>query len=89
MAQKTRADEGKDKPGQPFRIVIDGEEYETSEQELTVRAILELAGVDPNTHVLVQIRGREQERHEDLDQGIKINSGLKFVTVSREPVPVA
>jgi hypothetical protein len=89
MAQETEAHEGKDKPGTPFRITIDGEEYETSEHQLTVRQILELAGVDPNTHQLIEIRGRLQEPRDDLDQVIKVNSGLKFVTVSREPVPVA
>jgi hypothetical protein len=89
MAQEAEAHKGKNKPGKPYRIIIDGEEHETSKHELTVRQILELADVDPNTHVLVEIHGREQERHEDLDEVIKINSGLKFVTVSREPVPVA
>jgi hypothetical protein len=89
MSQETQTESGKEKPGEPFRIVIDDETYETLAHELSVRAILELAGVDPTTHVLVQIRGREQQRHEDLDETIKINSGLKFVTVSREPVPVA
>jgi Multiubiquitin len=89
MAQETEAHEGKDKPGTPFRITIDGEEYETSERQLTVRQVLELAGVDPNTHQLIEIHGRQQEPHDDLNEIIKINSGLKFVTVSREPVPVA
>jgi hypothetical protein len=88
MAQEAEAKE-QDRARKRYRITIDGEEHIVTEDELTVRQLLELAEVDPQNHVLVQIIGRKQIRHEDLDEVIKMKSGLRFVTVSKEPTPVA
>lgn len=78
----------KDRPGRPFTITIDGTEYSTSAHELTGAEILALAGKTPATHRLIKVTGRNQDEIAP-DEIVKINSGLKFVTVSTEPTPVA
>ena len=42
-------------------FTVNGEPVETSEKELTVREILVLAKLDPETHYLVEKKGEGQE----------------------------
>lgn len=74
----------------PIRFTVDGEPVETLERELTPVQIMELAGVDPTTHYLKEIRGRQQISYEDRpDEPIRIRRGQRFVTNSREPATVS
>ncbi|MHB8868880.1 MAG: multiubiquitin domain-containing protein [Thermoleophilia bacterium] len=85
-SQEEETEEGR--PGKPFRVMIDAEEYEVTAHELTGREILALAELTPETHRLIELTGRNQEEIPP-EQVVHISSGLRFVTVSTEPTPVA
>ena len=60
------------------------------ERELTVGEILALAGKDPASFYLVEIKGpREREPHKDPARAIKLHPHSKFVTVSCGETPVS
>ena len=81
-------DSNETRPGQPFTIEVDGEEYETNQQELTAAEILQLADRDPAEFDLRRIRGGNKETLDD-DTTVKINSGLAFIAVPTGPTGVA
>jgi hypothetical protein len=69
---------------------VDGEPVETTEKTLTPNQIMELAGVDPATHYLVELKGREQESYEGrADEPIHVHEKQKFITVATGPTPVS
>ena len=73
-----------------IEILIDGDPYEVAERELTVGGILALAGKDPASFYLVEIKGaREREPHKDPAEQIKLHPHSKFVTVSCGETPVS
>jgi hypothetical protein len=73
-----------------IEILIDGEPYEIDERELTVGELLALAGRDPASFYLVEIKGqREREPHKDADERIRVHPNSKFVTVSCGETPVS
>ena len=69
---------------------IDGETYTTRERDLSVGEILRLAGRDPASYYLVEIKGqREREPHKDPAEKIKLHPHSKFITVSSGETPVS
>ena len=71
-------------------VYVDGEKLETRQHELTARQILELAGLDPDTHYLVKIQGRHQIPYkEDPNAEIRLHDGIEFISVSTGPTPVS
>lgn len=79
------------KKGRPaIEFTVDGETYPSEERELTAGNILRLAGKDPASHYLVEVRGqRERQDYKDPDQAVKLHPGSKFLTVSTGPTPVS
>ena len=72
-----------------FNYTVDGEPQTTTEHQLTVRQILSNAGIDPQTHYLVEIQGNHQVPHRDLDEVIHMHQHMKFISVSTQPTPVS
>ena len=73
-----------------IHYTVDGEDQETRERELTPNEILRKAEVDPATHYLVEIRGRERISYQDRgDEPIRLHQGAKFVSVFVGPTPVS
>lgn len=73
-----------------IEFLIDGDPYTTEERELTVGEILRLAGKDPASYYLVEIKGqRERDPHKDPAEEIKLHPNSKFVTVSSGDTPVS
>ena len=71
-------------------FTVDDEDVTTEGRTLTPVEIMTLAGVDPATHYLVEIKGRHQTSYQDKpNQEIKVHPGDKFVTVSTGPTPVS
>ena len=76
--------------GHEFRFTVDGESLTTMSRELTPIEILDLAGVDPKTHYLVEIEGHRQISYkDDPEKGIHMRDGLDFISVSTGPTPVS
>jgi hypothetical protein len=64
--------------------------HEIRERELTVGEILALAGKDPASVYLVEIKGqRDREPHKDPTERIKLHPHSRFVTVSCGETPVS
>jgi hypothetical protein len=71
-------------------ITVDGEPHETTARELTANQILTLAGVDPSTNYLVEIRGRDQESFQGRGETtIHLHPHQAFVSVATGPTPVS
>ncbi len=68
---------------------VDAEEQTTTDPVLTVRQILERAGLDPGTHYLIEIRGHEQIPHRDLDEKLRLHEKEKFISVFTGPTPLS
>jgi len=68
---------------------VDGERQTTTDPTLSVRQILEKAGVDPNDHYLVELQGNHRVPHKNLDEVIKVHDHMKFISVSTRPTPVS
>jgi hypothetical protein len=73
-----------------FTIFVDELTLTTEDKTLTPNQILELAQLNPQTHYLIQIEGKHQESFEkDPTKILHIHEKMKFISVSREPAPVA
>jgi hypothetical protein len=73
-----------------IRIEIDGEDFEVEGREHTARELLELAGLDPTTTYLIELRGNNQESYRDrLDEPIKLHNNMRFVSADLGSAPVA
>ena len=72
-----------------FNYTVDGEPQTTTDHQLTVRQILSNAGIDSETHYLVEIRGNQQVPHKNLDEVIHMHQHMKFISVSTQPTPVS
>lgn len=71
-------------------FTVDDEELTTEDRTLTPIEIMTLAGVDPATHYLVEIKGRQQTPYKDNpNEEIKVHPNQKFVTVSIKSTPVS
>ena len=69
---------------------VDGRRYETSEEMLTSRQIMEIAGIDPTNHYLTVVEGRHQTSYKDApNEPIRIENGMVFISTSIGPTPVS
>jgi hypothetical protein len=69
---------------------VDDEPQETDHQELTPQEILAHAKIDPKTHYLVQIKGKERISYkDDPTKEIRMRNGMKFISVSTGSTPVS
>jgi len=77
--------------GRPtIAFTVNGTPVETTEAELTVRRILELAGLDPATHYLVEKHGQGKEtEHRNLEESIKVHPNQVFLAFFTGPTPVS
>ncbi len=74
----------------PLVFTVDGEAVSTTSRVLTANAILALAGLDPSTHYLVEVRGREQISFEGKGTNeIKLHEHEAFVSAATGPTPVS
>lgn len=78
------------KPHKPHEtpFFVDGEQYRTSEDNLSVAAVLALAGKQADEWYLVEKHGRDQTEYRD-GQSIAIKPGAKFLTVFTGPTTVS
>jgi hypothetical protein len=72
-----------------FDYTVDEEPQSTTEHQLTVRQILDKAGLDSSSHYLVQLKGNHRETLTDLDAVIHMHEHMKFISVSTQPTPVS
>ncbi len=69
---------------------VDDEPQTTNSHELTPRQILENAGIDANSHYLVQIQGHHRISYEEKpDTPIHLHQQERFISVSTGPTPVS
>lgn len=73
-----------------IEFTVDGETVTTTEHELTPVQIMQLAGVDPGSHYLKEIRGQQQISYKDTpNEPIHVHNNQRFITNSLEPTPVS
>ena len=78
-----REDEKKPKR---ITIVIDGDEYEVEDREMTVAELLGLVDLDPNQSYLIELKGQgAEEEHTNPNETIKLRKGMTFLTGDRGP----
>jgi hypothetical protein len=70
-----------------IHYTVDGVAQETTEATLTVRQILERAGLDPTNHYLVEVQGSHQVDLKDLNQQVHIHEKEEFISVFTGPTP--
>lgn len=81
---------GPEHPARRITFTVDREPVTTTEEHLTANQILALAGVDPATNYLVQVRGREQVSYQGRgDAEIRVHEDEVFVSVSTGPTPTS
>ena len=81
MSSEAQSPEKSKKP-KAISITIDGETFEVEEKTLTAAEIIAVAGEDPATHYLVEVKGREQISYKDKpNEEIKVHHGSEFLTV--------
>lgn len=78
-----------DKSGHVFHFTVGEEELTTAEHVLTVRQILELAGLEPGTHYLIELKGVAREEHRNLDEEVHIHEHLAFIAIYTGETPVS
>ena len=72
----------KSKKPKTITIEIDGESYEVEEKTMTAAEILEVASLDPASHYLEEVKGRQQISYKGKpDAEIKVHNGSEFLTV--------
>ena len=73
-----------------IHYTVDNEPQTTRERELTAGQILRQAGIDPDTHYLIEIRGHDRESFKDrTDAEIRMHDHLKFISIAVGPTPVS
>jgi hypothetical protein len=84
------AEEAATKHEPSIEIIVDGEELVVHEHELSATDIMTLAGIDPATHYLVELKEHGQESFkDDPDKSIHLHKGIRFVANSSGPTPVS
>ncbi len=73
-----------------FDYTVDGEPQSTTEKVLTPTQILTNAGIDADTHYLVQIEGNHRVSYQGKpNEEIHMHENMKFVSISTGPTPVS
>jgi hypothetical protein len=70
-----------------IHYTVDGVPQQTTKTTLTVREILERAGLDLANHYLVELQGSHQIDLKDLNQEIHIHEKEEFISVFTGPTP--
>jgi uncharacterized protein YpuA (DUF1002 family) len=84
----TAAKNAKDKP-KTINITVDTEPLTADAKEMVAREILDLAGKDPASYDLVEVKGK-RERHEyQDDETVKLHKGSTFITAYTGQTPVS
>ncbi|HEX8520902.1 MAG TPA: hypothetical protein VF669_01515 [Tepidisphaeraceae bacterium] len=82
------------KPDKPHLTIflVDNEEFETAQKELTVRQILTMSGnVPEEDYFLIEYKGQSQqeERHDNLDDVIKVHEKQRFSAGFKGTTPLS
>jgi hypothetical protein len=73
-----------------FNYTVDGETQTTTEHVMTPINIMSKAGVDPNTHYLVQMIGTNKKSYKDNpNEEIHMHNHMTFFTNDIGPTPVS
>lgn len=72
-----------------IEYTVDGVGQETTMAVQTVRQILDRAGLDPANHYLVELRGKEQVDHKDLEEPIHLHEKEEFISVFTGATPLS
>ena len=73
-----------------FNYTVDDEKQSTTDHVLTAQQILSNAGIDPATHYLVQIEGKNRISYKDEpSKEIHMHEHITFISVSTGPTPVS
>ncbi len=81
----------KQSAGHPsITFTVNGIPITTTERVLTVRTILSLAELDPETHYLVEKHGEGKEtEHRDLSEELHLHPKQTFLAFFTGPTPVS
>lgn len=81
---------GSVKPPKTITIDLDGEDLELPDRDATPNEILQTAGLDPATHYLVQVHGKQQDSYQGRgEETIKVHNNEKFISLSTGPTPTS
>jgi hypothetical protein len=84
----TTAKDPQDKP-KTIDITVDTDPFTVESKEMLASEILTLAGKDPASYDLVEVKGK-RERHEyQDDETVKLHKGSTFVTAYTGQTPVS
>jgi hypothetical protein len=73
-----------------FTVTVDGEPVEIPRKDVTARAILIAAGLDPAQRYLIEKHGNQTTSYKDTpDAEIKVHQNQVFVTGRLGPVTVS
>jgi hypothetical protein len=73
-----------------FNYTVDTIPQSTSEHQLTPNQILSNAGIDSQTHYLVEIKGKEKVSYQDKpNDPIHIHEGQKFISIATGGTPLS
>lgn len=73
-----------------FDYTVDGESQSTTQHVLTPTQILKDANIDPTTHYLVEIAGKNQISFKDKpSEQIHMHEHMTFISVSLGPTTVS
>ena len=70
-----------EKPGLLIHYTVDGEAESTTQETMTVRDILESAGLDPETHYLISTAGGQRHEFRQLDVPVSLHEHSTFISV--------
>lgn len=80
-------DNGKEKE---IVFFIDKEQFKISKPQVAVRELLQdYANEDPNETTLVQRKGNDLHKYENLDEVITLENGMHFIVYHNGPTPVS
>lgn len=79
-----------DKARVSIKFTVDGEEFTTDDRTLTPTQILQIAGIDPATRYLVEVKNKRTISYQGKpEEIIHINKDDKFLSVFMGPTPVS
>ncbi|MFG1926855.1 hypothetical protein [Cryptosporangium sp. NPDC048952] len=79
-----------DGPRRNITFKVDDERVTTRDDRMTPNEILTLVHLDPASHYLVELKGREQVSYRNHgNDEIRVHDGSVFVSVSTGPTPVS
>lgn len=90
MSNDNQADGTTDHGPKKIVFFIDKPKYETDQDRLTVRSLLEdFAKEDPSQTTLALKDGNEIKKYTNLDEIVEMKNGMHFVVYHNTPTPVS